>query len=199
MPPDEALRLPGETLQEIDFLPLAGLAGPEADLLVAQTSVHLEVPCRLIEPPPGLEMPVIPGRDQVDADRLLSRIEALERRPGLALVGLTGRDLAIPIFTFVFGRARVGGRAAVVSLARLRPEHYGLPSDPALTVRRGVAEILHELGHVAGLGHCQDFQCLMHFSTDIEAADLRPLTCCESCAAELPAGLFVTSRIAAVS
>jgi archaemetzincin len=192
MPPEGEIGSAGETFHEIDFLPLAGLTAEEADRLVAQASSHLAVPCRLVEAPPDLELATVPGRDQVDADHLLGRLEAIESLPGRALVGLTGKDLAIPILTFVFGRARVGGHAAVVSLARLRPERYGQPPDPALTARRTTAEILHELGHVAGLVHCQDFQCLMHFSTDVEAADLRPLTFCAACAAELPEGLFAS-------
>jgi archaemetzincin len=170
--------------QEVGFLPVAGLARPAAEDLVAHASAHLAVPCRLLDTPEGFELVRVPGRDQLNADRLLAAIEALDNPQGRALVGLTDRDLAIPIFTFVFGRARVGGHAAVVSLARLRPEIYGRPPDPALTLRRATAEILHELGHVAGLGHCQDFQCLMHFSTDVEAADLRPMVLCPACAAQ---------------
>lgn len=194
MPPEGGTGGRGETFHEIGFLPLAGLTEAEAERLVARVSGRLSAPCRLIEPPPGLELSTVPGRDQVDADRLLCRLEAMDKVPGTALVGLTGRDLAIPIFTFVFGRARVGGHAAVVSIARLRPEHYGQPPDEALTARRATAEILHELGHVAGLAHCPDFQCLMHFSTDVEAADLRPLSFCAACAAVLPSGLFVPAE-----
>jgi len=37
-----------------------------------------------------------------------------------------GQDLCIPILTYVFGEAQVGGTAAVVSLARLRQEITGL-------------------------------------------------------------------------
>jgi archaemetzincin len=178
--------------REIAFVPVAGLPASEAERLVEHASAHLDVPCRLLPEPPGLDLAPIPGRDQLDADRLLFSLEKLAPPPGQVLVGLTGKDLAIPIFTFVFGRARLHGQAAVVSLARLRPEHYGRPTDPALTARRATAEILHELGHTAGLGHCNDFQCLMHFSTDIEAADLRPLTLCAACAAAVPAVLHAS-------
>jgi hypothetical protein len=34
-----------------------------------------------------------------------------------------------PVLTFVFGHAQLGGRVAVVSLARLRQEFYGLPPN----------------------------------------------------------------------
>ena len=45
------------------------------------------------------------------------------------IVGVTSLDVGLPIFTFVFGRARQGGSAAVVSLARLEPAFYGLAPD----------------------------------------------------------------------
>ena len=59
---------------------------------------------------------------------------------------MTSEDIALAIFTFVFGLARQGGRACLVSLARTEPAFYGLPPDQDLRDRRAVAEILHELG-----------------------------------------------------
>src|ERR1035437_6995110 len=43
------------------------------------------------------------------------------------LLAVTERDLFIPVLTFVFGQAQLGGRVGVVSLARLRQEFYGQP------------------------------------------------------------------------
>lgn len=175
--------------REVGFLPLAGLTAGEAQPWIEQVSGHLAVPCRLLGAP-AVELVKVPGRDQLDADRLLYQIEALAEdgeMAGRLLVGLTARDVATPLFTFVFGRARVAGSAAVVSTARLDPRFYGLPADPVLTARRATAEILHELGHVAGLGHCRDAACLMHFSGTVEAVDLRGLAFCAACAAALPA------------
>jgi archaemetzincin len=62
-----------------------------------------------------------------------------------------------------------------------------------LTAQRATAEILHELGHVAGLGHCRDASCLMCFSGSVEAVDLRGLAYCAACAAALPPGLLARS------
>ena len=180
---------PASAFSEIRFAPLAGLTGAEAALLVAATSLHLSAPCRLVEPPAALRLAEIPGRGQLDADRLLGELEAEAGERDGALVGLVARDVAIPIFTFVFGRARLGGRAAVVSLARLRPEFYGQSSDPALTHRRAAAEILHELGHLAGLAHCQDASCLMNFVSAVDKVDLRGTDFCAACAARLPRAL----------
>jgi len=122
----------------------------------------------------------------VDADRLLERIEEWPAAPGVILVGFTALDIAIPIFTFVFGRARAGGRALLVSVARLDPRFYGLPEDQGLAERRTVDEALHELGHVAGLRHCDDAFCLMRFAGSVEQVDARGSSFCRRCAARLP-------------
>jgi predicted Zn-dependent protease len=176
--------------REIAFVCLIDLDRNEAERVVAQASAHVRVPCRLLEVSDRIEPTRIPGREQIDAEALLGELERLDLSPDRMVVGVTGRDLAIPVFTFVFGLARAGGRAAVVSIARLRPEYYGEPADPALTIRRGVGEVLHELGHLAGLVHCVDHQCLMHFSSSVEALDLRGLAYCAECRAGLvPAGI----------
>lgn len=173
------------------------LVGPAPPLpsgeLAARLSRRVAIPCEAETRLQPAELARVPGREQVDADRLLERIETWPAAPGTLLVGLTSLDLAIPIFTFVFGRARVGGRAAVVSSARLDPRFYGLPGDAELAVRRMLLEVLHELGHVAGLRHCDTALCLMRFAGSVEQADARGAGFCRRCAQDLPRWLRGTA------
>ena len=100
--------------------------------------------------------------------------------------GVAWEDIAVPLFTFVFGLARQGGHACVVSFARTDPAFYGLPEDVELRDARLVAEILHELGHLATLQHCTDGSCVMSFAGSIERADTRGSRFCPDCAGRLP-------------
>jgi archaemetzincin len=126
---------------------------------------------------------------KLDADGLLGRLESQPVPTGTVTVEVTGFDIAIPIFTFVFGRARADGHAALVSTARLDPAFYGLPADTERTLRRAADEILHELGHVAGLRHCREPACLMRFAGTVQDVDVRGSAFCEWCARGLPRGL----------
>jgi archaemetzincin len=172
---------------EIQLLPIGALPRGTIEGRAARLSRLVSVACRpragSTAPPP-----VFDGRDQVDADGLLAALEA-DAAPGAALVGLTALDMGIPIFTFVFGQARVGGRAAVVSLARLDPTYYGLPASREALLSRAAAEVLHELGHVAGLVHCREPRCLMNFAANVEKADARGIAFCRTCVGRVPAWL----------
>jgi archaemetzincin len=176
-------------IQALHFLTIGSFPRAIAEDLVARVSRRVSAPCRLSDSTLGSNLPILPDREQVDADSLLRLLEEVRVAQGTILVGMTLRDLGIRIFTFVFGQARHHGHAAVVSLARLKPEFYGLAPDPDLILRRAVTEILHELGHIAGLTHCVDFNCLMHFATNVESIDLRGASYCDTCRAELPEGL----------
>jgi archaemetzincin len=110
--------------------------------------------------------------------RLLLDDPATDDRP---ILGVTSVDLCTPILTYVFGEAQLGGRAAVVSLHRLRAEMYGLPPDESLLFDRLLKESLHELGHTFGLIHCHRQQCVMHASTYAEEIDLKAAAFCSAC------------------
>lgn len=182
------------TWREVALAPFGDVAAETVDALLAELSRRVAVPCRRVPCPTPPPLDPVPGRPQIDADRWLERLEA-HGRPGAPLVGVTEQDLALPIFSFVFGRARLEGHAAVLSLARLRPEYYGQPADPSRLARRAAAELLHELGHLAGLRHCERPDCLMRFASSVEAADLRGALFCADCAAQLPHG-FVARTLA---
>jgi archaemetzincin len=175
---------PESEVREIHLFPIGALQRTTVDRLAAGVSRRISIPCRVrgghASPPVLLR-----DRDQVDADALLSSLDT-HVVPGAVVVGVTALDMAIPIFTFVFGRAKGGGQTAVVSLARLDPAFYGLPSAPAVLLSRAEVELVHELGHVGGLAHCRDAQCLMNFAGNVERVDARGSTFCADCARELP-------------
>jgi archaemetzincin len=78
----------------------------------------------------------------------------------------------------VFGSA--GGRAAVVSIRRLRSG-----ADAALLEQRLLKEAWHELGHTFGLGHCEDPHCVMSFSNSLADTDRKSSQFCNACQAKL--------------
>ncbi len=172
--------------EAVDLQPIGRLAPGTLTGLAARLSRAIRLPCHVL-PEDQLTAPRIAGRDQLEAGALLASLESRATRPARLLVGVAAEDIAIPIFTFVFGLARQGGRACLVSLARADPAFYGLPPDEALRDRRAVAEVLHELGHLATLEHCMNRGCLMSFAGTIEKVDARGLRFCEPCAARLPA------------
>ncbi|MDP2886458.1 MAG: archaemetzincin family Zn-dependent metalloprotease [Ignavibacteria bacterium] len=100
-------------------------------------------------------------------------------------IAVVGVDLFIPVLTFVFGEAQLGGSAAVVSTHRLANPFYGLPKNDELSFQRLKKEVVHELGHTFGLYHCRQFECVMRSSTYVEEIDLKRVVLCNECAATL--------------
>lgn len=180
--------------EAVDLQPLAPAGPGTLDPLAARLSRFVELPVHVL-PPPAFEPRRIPGRSQLDGGALLELLEAQSAGRPRLLVGVAWEDIAVPLFTFVFGLARQGGHACVVSFARTDPAFYGLPADPDLRDARLVAEILHELGHLATLQHCPDRGCVMSFAGNIERADTRGSRFCAGCAALVPPWLRGPARL----
>ena len=79
---------------------------------------------------------------------------------------------------FVFGEADILKGIAIISLARLREEFYGLPSNEDLFKERALKEAVHELGHLYGLRHCTDPDCVMNFSNTLYDTDRKSCKFC---------------------
>ena len=148
----------------------------------AGTARLLDVEVRRLEPLPEPVSAFDPRRKQYSSVEVMRAFAAGAPDGDSKVVGIVERDLFIPMLTFVFGQAQLGGRLALVSLARLRQEFYGLPPDRAVLIGRAIKEVAHELGHTFGLAHCPDRLCSMSVSTDIRQVDGKRADFCGSCA-----------------
>ena len=124
-------------------------------------------------------------RQQYHSSEILATMQRHVTSNTWRLLGVTQCDLYIPILTFVFGEAQLGGRSAVVSYRRLQQEFYGLPPDPDVLANRLLVESVHELGHTLRLTHCQDYQCAMAPSHAVEWIDIKDSGFCEDCRARV--------------
>lgn len=123
-----------------------------------------------------------PERKQYHSTEILQAMTKRVSRRTWRLLAVTDVDLYVPILTFVFGEALLGGRSAVVSYHRLRQEFYGLDKDRDTLARRLLTESVHELGHTMHLIHCSDHRCVMSSSHAVEWIDIKESTFCRDCA-----------------
>lgn len=122
-----------------------------------------------------------PDRNQYHSTKILKDLVREAPHDAFRILGVIEKDLCIPILTFVYGEAQLNGVGALVSLARLRQEFYGVRPDEEIFRNRLHKEALHELGHTFGLVHCPHVECLMHLSNTILDVDRKGRTFCRHC------------------
>jgi archaemetzincin len=101
----------------------------------------------------------------------------------LLVVGIVRGDGYVEGLNFVFGLASVQASVATVYTARLESENLDL------TVSRISKEVVHEAGHLLGLGHCNDPSCVMSFSNSVAEVDRKGHGFCKSCTLKLSSRL----------
>jgi archaemetzincin len=150
--------------------------------VTARVASEFALPVRSMELG-SMEFAFDAGRRQYGSIPVLDML--LRRCPPDAgkVLAVTERDLFIPVLTFVFGQAQLGGRVGVVSFARLRQEFYGLAPNREIFLERAYKEALHETGHLFGLVHCAERKCAMSLATAVRHIDLKDDAFCAACGA----------------
>ena len=173
-------------MSRIFILPIGSIDPAILRIVSQEVAARLNYNCKVLQ---NMEEPSYafePQRKQYSSSRILKEILNAERSHPVAdgaakLLGIVDVDLCTPILTFIFGEAQLGGRAAIVSLSRLRQEYYGLSPNPGLLMERAIKEAVHELGHTFGLTHCQNPKCVMYFSNSIRNVDVKTDHFCNGC------------------
>ena len=125
----------------------------------------------------------IPSRRQTDATALLDSMDLYKKRggkdgPALLVLGV---DLCRKGDEYLFGLSRQSTGNAVVSTARLKNEYYGHPPDDSDLIDRLTKESAHEVGHLLGLGHCRNPECIMYNPLVLDDMSRQKRLFCPSC------------------
>ena len=165
----------------IALLPVGDFDRRLAQRLCVPLAAEFAAECSLLPQSVDPQAAFHPEREQYHSTELLAALQPYAATGNWRVVGLAAVDLYIPILTFVFGEAQMGGPCAVLSTHRLRQECYGLAADPDLLLVRTLKEAVHELGHTVGLTHCDDYGCAMASSHSVEWIDLKGPALCGYC------------------
>ncbi len=175
MTPDGQPKSVAALLEVVPF----GLIDPILPTIVAaniQAIVGLNTHIRSAQPRP--DQAFVANRSQFDASKIIKMLAAETKGAPLKL-GLIRHDLCVPILTYVYGESQMGGVAAVISTHRL------FDADTQLLYERTAKIAIHELGHLLGLGHCWEVDCLMRFSKQLDQLDSLPMHFCAACEYEV--------------
>jgi archaemetzincin len=162
-------QIASETLLEVD----QGLAKLFPDTICSVISEAMPVPRQAFEK----------KRKQYSSSVILNelRVFAAKNEAYDRILGLVDVDIFSSGLNYVFGEAYAPGKAALISLWRLRPEFYGEKADVSIFKWRSLKEAIHELGHTLGLRHCHSSFCVMHFSNSIFDTDKKQSLLCDQC------------------
>lgn len=120
------------------------------------------------------------NRDQYHSTPILARLAELSPPQFLKIIAITKFDLFIPILTYVYGEAQLGGKACIISTFRLNEKLSDVKIETEF-LNRIAKEAVHELGHTFKLTHCKDNNCIMHYCRQILDVDRKSNILCRYC------------------
>lgn len=125
------------------------------------------------------------GQEQFLAGYILTDVlkeESPDKR--IALMAITEKDLyPKPEWNYVFGLASYRDKIAVSSIYRMQKE-----ADFNLCLDRLLKICSHEIGHMFGLHHCIEVNCVMNGTNSMVETDRHSIRLCSLCQRKLNAG-----------
>ena len=125
------------------------------------------------------------GQEQFLAGYILTDVLKEEKtHKGIALMAITEKDLyPKPEWNYVFGLASYRDKIAVSSIYRMQQE-----ADFNLCLNRLLKICSHEIGHMFGLHHCINANCVMNGTNSMPETDRHFIRLCSLCQRKLNSG-----------
>ncbi len=128
-------------------------------------------------------------RGQVNAMKIINIVDEVKevtQKSGDYVLYIVDVDIYIPGMNFVFALAHPRQKRVVLSLYRLKRDYYGLKMASIDKFKERVfKEVLHEFGHIFGLKHCDNPDCVMSFSNTLVDVDKKLPMFCKECLLKL--------------
>lgn len=191
----------------VSIVPVGRLDPAEVEACAARVVKVLGKPVEMREPAPGPRASEDAGRGQHRSAAFLSELRSGFPKLGVAkLVGAAGPATPMPAASYdavvfvtdadlfrpdteaVFGEIDPKGRAAVLSVKRLREAFYRRKADPAKQRSRFVKGIVQGIGRIRGLPDCRDPRCVMAPVGALGDLDLKGEKFCSNCTKRLESG-----------
>lgn len=133
--------------------------------------------------------------EQISAPYLRDTVVAMERpKDAIAILGITEMDLyPDDKWNFVFGLASYDKGLAVNSIYRFHQKPL-TSKQFKLSLERLLKTASHEIGHIFGLTHCIEANCLMNGTNSLVETDQSIARLCSKCQQKLNANLKYDNR-----
>ncbi len=125
------------------------------------------------------------ARKQYMSPLVLARLRRMKKGRGDKILAVTDVDLYSTGYDFVYGEADMKAGVASLSINRLIEDNPDASPDLKLTIERIIREATHEAGHLFGLGHCRNRQCVMCTCTCLAEVDAAHGGLCRDCIKKL--------------
>jgi archaemetzincin len=165
----------------IGVVPVGDVPELAPKVIAAHIIGYLKLPADVLSPVELFSAAYDKNHLQYNAAEVLSCLESAQHENYDKVIAVFNVDLFIPTFAYVFGEAKQGGKYALVSLFRLTNGKEDCNSPSALLCERAAKVAMHELGHLYNLAHCEEKNCLMHYSGGLADLDSIPLYFCRYC------------------
>ena len=165
----------------IGVIPFGDMPAIAPKIIAAHISGYLNLPAVVLGPMENPAYALDRQRLQYNVATILQHLESIFSSAKVKVIGILDVDLFVPVFSHVYGQARQGGHAALISFYRLKENSIGPINDSPLVLERASKIALHEVCHLYNLTHCEDRRCLMHFSGNLADLDQLPFGFCRYC------------------
>ena len=128
-------RISMRPLPTVGLIEMGRLGEVAVRVVAANLQTLLDLPVEILEPAVMPRECFLTQRQQYDAGLIVKHLAQLPLSSHLRILGVTVFDLCLPILTYVYGEAEVGGRAAVISNFRLRQNEDGSTARPRNLLR----------------------------------------------------------------